>query len=540
MGFWSFYFLLKLALYWAGIIGFHWWQNLVLALFVLLPMRRASRVLQQLIAIPAGILLLYYDSYLPPFERVYVQLHDLSQFRFNYLIELLGRFVHLQDIGLLVAAFLVYWLLACKLRMTAFALLGILLVPLLPLIATLGMMSAVSSQAVETTAPKSQPELTPAEELSAFFRSEHDRQVSIPAPSLDDVPFDIVIIHICSLAWDDLDLFKLADHPFLKHANISFQNFNSAASYSGPAALRVLHMTCGQLPQHALYQPGRPRCLLFNQLTAIGYQPQLMLNHSGKFGNFLGAVQQLGGFNAPLRPVGNARQTQREFDGEPIYSDHDLLTQWLADRAHDPAQRVVLYYNTVSLHDGNTLLSDPGAPSSDTYARRARQLLDTMSTFIKDLNAAKRRTMVIFVPEHGANMRGDALQIPGLREIPTPQITLIPVAIYLTGGNKNLDAQLKDSDPTSFLAISTLISRLMRNDPFNEHAPPLQHYARNLPQTHFVAQNSDDVIMRYGNEFMRRDPQGSWAALTTGIGRGAAELGRPPVPVSAAAPTATH
>ena len=44
-----------------------------------------------------------------------------------------------------------------------------------------------------------------------------------------------------------------------------------------------------------------------------------------------------------------------------------------------------------------------------------------------ELEASGRRAVVVLVPEHGAALRGDSAQIAGLREIPTPAITLVPV-----------------------------------------------------------------------------------------------------------------
>ena len=42
-----------------------------------------------------------------------------------------------------------------------------------------------------------------------------------------------------------MDFVGQRDNPFLKRFDVLFTNFNSAASYSGPASLRVLHGTCG-------------------------------------------------------------------------------------------------------------------------------------------------------------------------------------------------------------------------------------------------------------------------------------------------------
>ncbi|WP_181456343.1 cellulose biosynthesis protein BcsG, partial [Burkholderia multivorans] len=47
-----------------------------------------------------------------------------------------------------------------------------------------------------------------------------------------------------SLSWDDLDAAKLRNHPMLSRFDYLFTNFSTAASYSGPAAIRVLRASC--------------------------------------------------------------------------------------------------------------------------------------------------------------------------------------------------------------------------------------------------------------------------------------------------------
>ena len=44
------------------------------------------------------------------------------------------------------------------------------------------------------------------------------------------------------------------NHEVLKQFNIRFENFNSATSYSGPAALRLLKSVCGQPSHEDLYE----------------------------------------------------------------------------------------------------------------------------------------------------------------------------------------------------------------------------------------------------------------------------------------------
>lgn len=68
-----------------------------------------------------------------------------------------------------------------------------------------------------------------------------------------DTPFDILLLNICSLSNDDLVASQLDKHPVLEKFNIRFDRFNSATSYSGPAAIRLLTGACGQPSHQGIY-----------------------------------------------------------------------------------------------------------------------------------------------------------------------------------------------------------------------------------------------------------------------------------------------
>ncbi len=84
--------------------------------------------------------------------------------------------------------------------------------------------------------------------LNAFYAAEQKRKTPFPDQlPADAQPFDLLVINICSLSWSDIEAAGLMDHPLWKHFDIVFKNFNSATSYSGPAAVRLLRASCGQL-----------------------------------------------------------------------------------------------------------------------------------------------------------------------------------------------------------------------------------------------------------------------------------------------------
>lgn len=537
MGWWSFYFLLKLGAYANGSIGFHWMPNLALALFVLMPLQGARKWVQQLIAVPAGLALLYHDAHLPPITRFVAEFDTIADFDLVYLQELALRVVGWGDVAAFLGIALLYWLLSAKLRMASFAVLGILLVPITPMLAEL---TASSAPPVTQPTPSTQQAdrdtvsaRSPDAELEAFYHATAQRRAPFNVLDLDGQPFDIVFLHICSLAWDDLDLYGMASHPLLQRRDIAFEAFNTAATYSGPAALRLARATCGQQPHDALYSQAETDCLLFKQLERHGYRPQLMTNWSDSAGvhDFIPKLRSLGGLDAPQRSFGDAPVTMRTYDGESLYSDDALLDQWRADRRASPEQRLALYYDTTSLHDGNRLVDRPRARSTDTYPDRLRRLLDDLNGFIDALETSARPTVVVLVPEHGAAMRGDDLQISGMREIPTPAITMAPVGVYLTGDGREREP-LRIETPTSYFALGTLLKRFLAENPFSDDAPSLASYVDALPATRPVSVNDGVVVMRKDDRFLRRDINGAWTELRTGLGRGAALLDNAPVPLT--------
>jgi|SRR5699024_4647808 len=116
LGLWNFYFVVKLLLYWAGYIDFDVYYNLlfVAALLIPLPPLWLHR-LRSIVAIPFGVALFYYDTWLPPFSRLLAQ-PEVLQFSNDYLLELLGRFINWDLVGAGFIALVVYLLLSQWLR----------------------------------------------------------------------------------------------------------------------------------------------------------------------------------------------------------------------------------------------------------------------------------------------------------------------------------------------------------------------------------------------------------------------------------------
>lgn len=528
MHYWSPYFFAKFALFFAHTIKFNWQLNLLFALA--LPIKFSQmrwRILQQLIAVPAAIALLYYESNLPPFSRVMAQAGALSGFSAEYILELLGRFIDPKLIAMLAAILVSYALLARRVRFTSFVFLGILCIALIAQFKSADEAGQTVSAGLATAAPPasgSTPATSPATQdpaamLDAFYAEEKNRQLSFPSIGAAKLPFDVVLLHVCSLSWDDLDFVGEHDTALFNRFDIVFRNFNSAASYSGPAAMRLLRSSCGQQKHAELYEPTQDQCFLFKNFTQAGYETTALMNHDGRYDQFAKGLMSAGGLDVAPQPGNWGEVAMHSFDGTPIYDDFSVLSKWWsAHRGNGSAgarsdKPMALYYNTITLHDGNKLVGVKSSSSLQTYKPRLSKLLGDFDRFVSQLESAGRPVVVILMPEHGAALRGDQVQISGMREIPNPKVTLVPVAIKLIG-LKNKDGERKTpllvDKPTSYNGVFSLLADLMKDNPYQQASTPLADRLPNVPETRFVSENEKIIVMKKEGAYVMRSPDGTW------------------------------
>ncbi|MBU0587001.1 MAG: cellulose biosynthesis protein BcsG [Gammaproteobacteria bacterium] len=517
LGAWSFYFVAKLLLYWRELIGFHPLLNLAFAAFLLVPIKSAlGRRVRTLSAVPAAIALLYHDSWLPPIDRLYSQSAQLSSFSTSYLLELIGRFIDWQVIAMLVIVWAIYRLVAPYLRLSV-----IVVLVLVALNIHLGQSTKIDTAlASGVTSPGADTSNSPSEPVSLdavlqnFYAEESKRKVSFPQADPSSTPFDIVFLHICSLSWDDLQAIGLDKDPLWRSLDFVFTHFNSAASYSGPAAIRINRATCGQSSHPGLYKPAADQCYLMPSLKQAGFEINLALNHDGHFDDFLPLIRQQR-ISVPMLPLDGVAAPMRAFDESKIYSDIGILSKWLDAREKSQDSRVALYYNSITLHDGNRYQSgtQSGQSSQETFRDRASGLLRDLSQFISLLEKSQRRTVLVIVPEHGAALRGDKYQISGLREIPTPAITNVPVGIKLIGKDLTLQGeQVQITRDSSYLALSQLIANLLANPPYGQGASNPADYASNLPATRHVSDDEVATVMQNNGRYFFKLRDSEWRA----------------------------
>lgn len=518
LGAWNLYFLAKFLLVALGMLDFQALPNLLFAAFLLIPLPgKWLRIARQLAALPIGIALFYQDTWLPPFSRLLAQ-PGVLDFSWNYLLELLGRFINWNLMGALALLLVGYLYLRHWLRLSTLSLLGLgwLAVGGLP---SLGF-TAGQAPGTVTTSLAAQAQATAVADnatldgwLEQFFASERERVTAFPAMNAEEQPFDLLVINICSLAWDDLSAVGLRDNPLLSRLDVVFDQFNSATSYSGPAAIRVLRASCGQSSHAGLYQSAPEQCLLFQNLARLGFQSNTLLNHSGRFDNFIGDITQQHMPQPGLRNTDFPRALVG-FDGSPIASDLDVLRRWWGQRKGTPAEHVSLFYNSISLHDGNRIVTADGGTRVADYATRANRLFGELGTFLDELERSGRRVVVAIVPEHGAALHGDRMQLSGMREIPTPSITHVPVGLKFIGmGQPARSEPLRVSAPTSYLALSELISRVYAG--LGQQQPlDVPSLLNDLPTTEQVAETSGAQVLNYqGRAYMRLQGQPDWQPI---------------------------
>jgi cellulose synthase operon protein YhjU len=517
LGLWNLYFLIKLLLFWGGYLNLQILPNLVFAAVLLVPLRnRHASLLRWLIAVPLGVALFYQDSWLPPFSRLLDQ-PGVLDFTGEYLLELAGRFIDWNLCGLLLIVVVAYLFVSQWLRLTTLTLGWLALLGSANLLA----LQAPAQQAANPGTASASAVVSNAEPDSAtlddylqkFYDTEAGRRVEFKPSTSAAQPFDLLLINICSMAWDDLDAVGLRDNPLLQQMDVVFDNFNSATAYSGPAAIRLLRASCGQQPHNKLYGVAPEQCLLMDDLRKLGFASEVMLNHTGQFEGFLDEVRSQGALPNPAVNASNLSRALVGFDGSPIWRDREVLDKWWQHRENNQDSRVALFYNTTTLHDGNRALTADGGTKSAEYKPRAQALIDDLTAFIKELERSGRRVAVVIVPEHGAALHGDRMQISGMREIPSPSITHVPVGIKLIGmGSAANSAPLHVSAPTSYLALSEIIARLYAAVPQAEgQGLDWQALLSDLPQTPAVSENSGTVVLDYaGKPYVRIKEKGAW------------------------------
>lgn len=514
------YFLFKFALYFLALSGFDFALNFAFFLLTLFSVRQKflGRLYVSFLIL-SGLILLYHDSYLPMFTpQIIYEEKGLAG-----VIEFISTFISDYfdySYGFIFALlFVAVFFLNDFLKITSFVAVGFITVAILD-ISALNVSREADSQSVQNVVADSAdipPQIGTTDSksienyLQTFLELERQRIVTLPSSLPENfTPFDIVIVNICSMATDDIEASKLLKHPLFRKFDFSFDTFNSVSSYSTPSSLRLLRSNCGQLTESQMYKERRSECELITSVEQLGYQSEVYFDHNGKYGDYLKTLHDLGGLKEKIYDLSKLSVKYNAFDGSAIRRDADLFRAYINNIADNGNVNNITFMNLLSLHDGNRLA---GENKSQSYAPRLKLLLDDLKDFIDGLRKSKRNTLFIMVPEHGAAIRGDKMQIAKLREIPTDKITRIPVGICFIGADRS---RLNDSSKEhktqrikgfySYLAISEIVKRAIEDNVFAQNSDDksktdkLSDIFYDLPQTAFISESTNAYYMNFQHQ----------------------------------------
>lgn len=519
LGVWNVYFIIAFALAAFGYIELNLLGNALLMAWLLLPVGpKWLRILRGTLGVAAAAVLLYSESWLPGVDSILANKGGIAGFSLLYMAEFALDFINVKMVGWGLLVFLGYFLVRRYVRVTFFTIvyfLGAVTMPwvqsILPERAPVVTADA-GGQTNEAAAPAKTGKADAkavGEWYDAFLAYEHDRRARFPnGLSEKDTPFDILLLSICSVSNDDLAVSQLDQHPLFKEFNIRFDSFNAATAYSGPALLRLLNGACGQPSHSELYGERRPECEIMTRLGTLGYSQRLLMDHSGEYDNFLQSMRDKAGVTATLD---NAKYPTRYmgFDDEEIADSLAVLRHWQRTQVKSKAGRTVTLINFIALHDGNRL---PGRGRAEPFKPRAQEMFDNIRTFLRELERSGRKTMVVIVPEHGAAVRGDKIQVPRLRDIPTMRISRVPVMVKFVGLKGMPNEPIHVTGNTSYLALTSLIGKTLETDYFSKDGGtvPLEQLVHDLPQTNPVSENGTVQTLEYqGREYFRQNG-GEW------------------------------
>lgn len=518
LGVWNVYFILKFALAYFSYLNLDVLWNALLLVFLLIPIPyRWLSALRGLAAVAAGAALAYSESWLPPIASLTTNAAAVKGFSLNYVIDFVLDFINWQMVGWAALIFCLWYLLRNCVRITFITICYFAVMVTMPYLDAFFAPAAREAAAGGTETAEGGPagaaadSKTIEEWYQAFLNYEKERRAELPQGLPDkDTPFDILLLNICSLSNDDLIASQLDKHPVLEKFNIRFDRFNSATSYSGPAAIRLLTGACGQPSHQGIYGERRPECEILNRLGTIGYRQHMMFDHSGEYDSFLPTLRNETGLTADLESLGkNLAVRYMGFDDEELTDTLALLRYWQRTLQRAKDKRTVTFMNLIALHDGNRL---PRHGRAEPFKPRAQKLLDDLQTFLRELERSGRKVMVVVVPEHGAAVRGDKIQAPRLRDIPSLRITEVPTMVKFVGPQGLPDAPIHVTGPTSYLAMTTLIGRTLETNFFSKKggATPLESLVKDLPETNPVSENGQAKVLEYKGQEYLKQKDGDW------------------------------
>jgi hypothetical protein len=498
---WAYYFALKLALHYRGTMRVHFLPNLLLLVLAMpfspksKPLPPPWRALRAAAAVALGFALFWYDSYLPPFwYSVEFAWRNPDVLRSGFLNQFLAGFLANPAPAAAAVAALALFLYAGRRRMhaTPVVLLALLLVPIQGLREPRGEIAAA---------------------VQKFYDAEKDRVVKLPKPA--GRPFDVILIHICSLSWDDLAAAGVPHPRLLARTSFAFRGFNSATSYSTPAGLRVLRAPCGQVAHAALYDPWPADCGLLDQLRGAGFKTYAAVNFEPSYFEMAEDLKRMAGLDAPVS-VDGLKPKLLNFDNHPVYGSGDVLERWWSLREKSGEPRAALFFNTLALH-GGVHEDKPGwwkDPTMPLYVKTLEGIGADVDALADSIAASGRSAVIFIIPEHGRAIRGSSIQAEGLRDIPMPAITRVPAAVRFAGPLfAGAPTGRESAKPISYLALAQLLADVLKDPTLPSDAKRLDAEVASLPETGFLSETSEWKVFELGGAYYVFGKDKTWRPL---------------------------
>jgi len=502
MGLWSFYFLAKVYLSFRGYIRFAFLLNVLFAGFLLLPLphrlpaRRFFKVMRFVLGVIFAFLILWHETWFPSLKTTLQLLAETGGISPSYIIRFLKNSVSIIEAGILLMILAACILLNKRITLTPLALAGICAVPLF---AAKGATSDIGTY------------------LEQFYRSESKRTIHFSEPDANRPDFDVIILNICSLSWDDLRAVHMENDPFLKQFDLLFTNFNTVSSHTTPSAIRLLRAACGQTRHDDLYRETRNECYPLEALRRHGYVTHAAIDNDAPSYRFVEDIITHGRADKPIE-MRDLPVRQIDFDNTPIYDDLAILNRWWDMRLRSPSPKAALYADLTTLHGGAHWVDDAQWWKKDRkvyYREFAQRLFGNLSTLFRTIEGSGRNAVVILIPEHGMALRGSSIQASEVREIPLPSITTVPAGIKFIGKGFSAipENQVIVSKPTSYHAYAYLLSALMAGPSFERDALLTQSTISGIPETPFVSENADAVVVKKGSTLFFFGKDKKWIEL---------------------------
>ena len=514
MIFWGFYFISKVFLFLKGHIQFDLYLNLLLAVYALMPLkirhfggmrglqRNASRYLYGVIGVSLAFSLLWRDTYFPPFRNLVNFLYNpVTRPSNQYLFEFASNYWNL-TIATVLGVIFVFCLLMRKVRLNWLIL---VVIPLMIPPAHSLIYGRVDEAILENLKGSI---VTSGGAPTPILKLEEPSQ-----------GFDVVILQVCSLSWDDLRQIGMDQDVFFDQFDVLYSNFNTSSSYSTPSALRLLRSNCPQGTHESLFRPISDRCLLMENLRKSGFKTETVFNHQGKLSDKM--ASELSAFaktDLPFKYSG-LNPMIINYDDAPIYSNAEVLDLWWKQRLKNPHQSQAVFYNTVSLHGGNHLSREGqtwwARKRSSEYKETLGLIFSDFSKFFAQLKKSDRDVLVFMVPEHGAALVGDSFQGRDLRDIPMPKLTLVPMGIKFIGKGWGKISKLKIDALSSYPVIPQVINAAIQSKSSKKSIQKnldSKDFQLSLPMDFFAESENAMTTIREGKVFLKRKNQ-DWRQL---------------------------